>query len=351
MARKNLLKGFKKPKSLDFEKSELSKTYGKFVAFPFETGFGTTIGNTLRRILLSSIQGYAVSAVRIISYNEDGVPHNISSEFENIPGVSEDTLEILSRLKHLDIKLPDDVEEDTFLFEFSGEKVVMSTDFAREGAIDILGDPFEIMNLMPNTKIEFEIQVDLSRGFVSADTNARYVDVIGTIALDAVYSPVKRVSYTIEPCRVGQRSDYDKLILEIWTNGTVAPEDALGEAGKIAKEYFSVFINFDENDIETDEDVDKKDEAVAELLATPVERLELTVRAMNVLNKANIRTLGELVRKTESEISGMRNVGQKCLAEIQEKLQEFDLQLGMTDYSHLRDNIMVNKQKEETDEA
>ena len=351
MARKNLLKGFKKPKSLDFDKSELTRTYGKFVAFPFETGFGTTIGNTLRRILLSSIQGYAISAVRIVSYNEDGVPHNISSEFENIPGVSEDTLDILSRLKHLDIRLPNDVEGDTFLFEFTGEKIVQSTDFSREGAIDILGDAFEIMHLMPNTKIELEIQVDLSRGFVSAEMNSKYVDVIGTIALDAVYSPVKKVSYSIEPCRVGQRSDYDKLILEIWTNGTVTPEDALGEAGKIAKDYFSVFINFDENDIESDEDVDKKDEAVAELLATPVERLELTVRAMNVLNKANIRTLGELVKKTESEISGMRNVGQKCLTEIQDKLQEFNLQLGMTDYSHLRDTIIVDKQKEETDEA
>lgn len=351
MARKNLLKGFKKPKSLDFEKSELTKTYGKFVAFPFETGFGTTVGNTLRRILLSSIQGYAISAVRIVSYNEDSVPHTISSEFENIPGVSEDTLEILSQLKHLDIKLPNDVEEGTFLFEFSGEKIVTSTDFSRDGSIEILGEPFEIMHLMPNTKIELEIQVDLSRGFVSADMNAKYVDVIGTIALDAVYSPVKKVAYTIEPCRVGQRSDYDKLVLEVWTNGTVTPEDALGEAGKIAKEYFSVFINFDESDIESEEDVDKKDVAVAELLATPVEKLELTVRAMNVLNKANIRTLGELVKKTESEISGMRNVGQKCLTEIQEKLQEFNLQLGMTDYSHLRDNIIVNKQEEETDEA
>ena len=351
MARKNLLKGFKKPKSLDFEKSELTKTYGKFVASPFETGFGTTVGNTLRRILLSSIQGYAISAVHIVSYNEDGVAHTISSEFENIQGVSEDTLEVLSRLKHLDIKLPDDIEQETFLFEFSGEKVVMSTDFNREGGMDVLGEPFEIMHLMQGVRIELELQVDLSRGFVPADMNSRYVDVIGTIALDAVYSPVKKVAYSIEPCRVGQRSDYDKLILEIWTNGTVAPEDALGEAGKTAKEYFSVFINFDESDVESEDDVDKKDEVVAELLATPVERLELTVRAMNVLNKANIKTLGELVKKTESEISGMRNVGQKCLAEIQEKLQGFNLQLGMTDYSHLRDNITVNRQKEETDEA
>lgn len=351
MPRKNLLKGFKKPKSLDFEKSELTRTYGKFVASPFETGFGTTVGNTLRRILLSSIQGYAISAVHIVSYNEDGVAHTISSEFENIHGVSEDTLEVLSQLKHLDIKLPNDVEQETFLFEFSGEKVVMSSDFNREGGMEILGEPFEIMHLMKDARIELELQVDLSRGFVPADMNAKYVDVIGTIALDAVYSPVKRVTYTIEPCRVGQRSDYDKLILEIWTNGTVTPEDALGEAGKIAKEYFSVFINFDESELESEEDVEKKDEAISELLATPVEKLELTVRAMNVLNKANIKTIGELVKKTESEISGMRNVGQKCLTEIQEKLREFNLQLGMTEYSHLRDNIIVNKQKEETDEA
>lgn len=350
MARKNLLKGFKRPKSLEFEKSELTQTYGRFVASPFETGFGTTVGNTLRRILLSSIQGYAISAVRIVYYTAEDSPHTVSSEFENIPGVSEDTLEVLSRLRHLDIRLPNDVEQDTFLFDFKGAGVIKSIDFAREGNIEILGEPFEIMHLMDNVHLEIELQVDLSRGFVSAEANDNYIEVIGTIPLDAVYSPVRRVAYSIEPCRVGQRNDYDKLILEIWTNGVITPDDALGEAAKIAKEYFTVFINFDESNLNCDDDKDNRDEAVTELLSMPVEKLELTVRAMNALGKEGIKTLGELVKKTEEEISEMRNVGKKCLTEIQEKLQEYNLSLGMTDYSHLKNNIVI-KQKEETDEA
>lgn len=350
MPRRNLLKGFKRPKSLEFEKTDLSSTYGKFIAYPFETGFGTTVGNTLRRILLSSIQGYAISAVRITYYKNDGTPHTVSSEFENIPGVSEDTLEILSRLRHMDIKLLNDIEQETYVFDFSGVNVVRNVDFVKEGNLEILGEPFDIIHLMDDVHVEIELQIDLARGFVSAEANQEYVEVIGTIPLDAVYSPVKRVSYAIEPCRVGQRTDYDKLILEIWTNGIIAPEDALAEAAKIAKEHFSVFINFDESMLDVEDDVDKNDLAIAELLATPVEKLELTVRAMNVLDKEGIRTLGELVKKTEEEISNMRNVGKKCLTEIQEKLGEYDLELGMTDYSHLKNKILT-KQEEKIDEA
>jgi len=350
MARRNLLKGFKRPKSIEFEKESLSKTYGKFTAYPFETGFGTTVGNTLRRILLSSIQGYAITAVRIVYYTADESSHAVSSEFENIPGVSEDTLEILSRLRAMIINLPNEDEGGTFLFDFKNESVIKNTSFFREGSIEVLGDEFEVMHLMPDVHIEVELQVDLARGFVSAEMNEEYVDVIGTIPLDAVFSPVKRVAYSIEPCRVGQRSDYDKLVLEVWTNGVVTPDDALGEAAKIAKEHFTVFINFNEDTVEDDDEVDKQDVAVAQLLAMPVEKLELTVRAMNVLDKAEIRTLGELVKRTEDEIANMRNVGKKCLSEIQEKLAEFNLALGMTDYSHLRDSILT-QQKEETDEA
>ena len=350
MARKNLLKGFKKPKSLEFEKHDLTPTHGKFFAYPFEPGFGTTVGNALRRILLSSIQGYAISAVRISYYTQDGASHVVSSEFENIPGVSEDTLEILSRLKHMDIRLPNDIEDGTFVFAFDNVDVIKSSDLNRDGSIEILNEPFDVLHLMPQIHLEIELQVNLARGFVSADANAEYVEVIGTIPLDAVYSPVKRVSYSIEPCRVGQRSDYDKLMLEIWTNGVITPEDALGEAAKIAKDHFTVFINFSEDNLDGDDDGDKKDEAVATLLAMPVEKLELTVRAMNVLDKEGIKTLGELVQKTEDEIANMRNVGKKCLTEIQEKLQEYDLSLGMTDYSHLKDNILT-KQKEKTNET
>ena len=350
MPRRNLLKGFKRPKSLEFDKMSSSQTYGKFVAYPFETGYGTTVGNTLRRILLSSIQGYAISAVRIIYYKNDGTPHTVSSEFENIPGVSEDTLEILSRLRHMDISLSNDAEQETCVFDFDGVDVVKNTDFTKDGVVEIFGDAFDIIHLMEDVHIEIELQIDLARGFVSADSNQEYIDVIGTIPLDAVYSPVKRVSYGIEPCRVGQRTDYDKLILEIWTNGVVSPENALGEAAKIAKEHFSVFVNFDENSLDIEDENDRTDIAITELLATPVEKLDLTVRAMNVLDKEEIRTLGELVKKTEEEISNMRNVGKKCLTEIQDKLREYGLTLGMTDFTHLKTEIFT-KREEKTNEA
>ncbi|HOT62592.1 MAG TPA: DNA-directed RNA polymerase subunit alpha, partial [Treponemataceae bacterium] len=217
MARKNLLKGFKKPKGLTFEQSESTSSYGKFVASPFETGFGTTVGNTLRRVLLSSIQGYAISAVKITSYDADGVPHGISSEFETIPNVVEDTLEVLNNLKQIRLRLPEDVEQDTLLYEFKGPATVTSDMLARDTQLEILSEPAHLMTMMDGARIEFEVQVDYGRGYVPAEVNERYIEIVGTIPMDAIYSPVVKVKYSIEPCRVGQRNDYDKLVLEIWT--------------------------------------------------------------------------------------------------------------------------------------
>ncbi len=351
MARKNLLKGFKKPKGLDFGKEESTENYGKFTASPFETGFGTTIGNCLRRILLSSIQGYAISAVLITSYDQDGVPHTVSSEFENIPNVSEDTLEILNKLKQIRLKLTDESEEGEFHFEFKGPVSVTSKDFAVEGQLEILGEPIQIMELMKGAHVEVEMKVDFGRGYVPAETNAKYIDVVGTIPLDAIYGPVLKVSYSIEPCRVGQRNDYDKLVLEIWTDGTVRPEDALGEAAKIAKDHFSIFINFDESAYISEDDEDDEDAMIKQLLETSINTIDFTVRARNCLDSAKITTLGELAEKTEEEISNMRNVGKMTLTEIHAKLAEYNLRLGMTDYSHLKNTMKLSRQKEETDEA
>ena len=235
MARKNLLKGFKKPKGITFEHLETNPNYGKFTAYPFEPGFGTTVGNTLRRVLLSSIQGYAVSSVRITSYDAEGVPHIISSEFDPIPNVSEDTLEVLNSLKQIRLRLPRDVEQDTILFEFKGPGTVKSDDFEKAGQLEILTKGQEIFTMMNGAHIELEIQVDLGRGYVPAEVNEHYIDVVGTIPMDCIFSPVQKVKYAIEPCRVGQRNDYDKLILEVWTDGTIQPDDALAEAAKIAK--------------------------------------------------------------------------------------------------------------------
>ena len=350
MARKNLLKGFKKPKGIQFEHLDTNPNYGKFTAFPFESGFGTTVGNTLRRVLLSSIQGYAISSVRITSYDADGVPHNISSEFESLPNVSEDVMEVLNNLKKIRLRLPRDVEQDTILFEFKGPGTVKSDDFVKEGQLEVMTKGLEVFTMMENARLDVEIQVDLGRGYVPAEVNEHHIEVVGTIPMDCIFTPVPKVKYSIEPCRVGQRNDYDKLILEVWTDGTIRPEDALAEAAKIAKDYFSIFVNFNEDEYSTGDDLDEGDESVRRLLNTPVEELELSVRSSNCLKNANIHTIGELTRKTEEDITKTRNFGKKSLEEIKSKLEEHGLTLGMTDYSHLRDkDVNLRKNKDENE--
>jgi DNA-directed RNA polymerase subunit alpha len=351
MARKNLLKGFKRPKGITFEHGDLKQNYGKFTAAPFEPGFGTTVGNTLRRVLLSSIQGYAITAIKVASYNEAGTAHIVSSEFETIPNVVEDTLEVINNLKQIRLKLPEGTEQDILLYEWSGKGEIKSDDFARTGQVEVLSAGQHVMTLMDNAKLEVEIQIDLGRGYVPSEVNERYVDVIGTIPLDAIFSPVKKVKYAVEPTRVGQRADYDKLVMEIWTDGTVRPDDALAEAAKIAKDHLSVFINFDENSFGSDEDFDEDDERVRQILNTPVEELELSVRSSNCLKNANIKTIGELTRKTEDDIAKTRNFGKKSLQEIKEKLKEWNLSLGITDVSQLKRAVRVAPQKEVEDEA
>jgi DNA-directed RNA polymerase subunit alpha len=355
MASKNLLKGFKRPKGITFEHGELKPNYGKFTAAPFEPGFGTTVGNTLRRVLLSSIQGYAITAVKITSYDADGVPHNISSEFETIPNIVEDTLEVINNLKQIRLRLLPEVEQSVLLYEWSGKCDIKSDDFGRIGEVEILSSGQHIMTLMDNAHLEMEVQIDLNRGYVPSEVNEQYVEVIGTIPMDAIFSPVKKVKFAVEPTRVGQRSDYDKLILEVWTDGTVRPDDALAEAAKIAKDHFSVFINFDENNLGSEEDLDEEDERIRQILNTPVEELELSVRSSNCLKNANIKTIGELTRKTEDDITKTRNFGKKSLQEIKEKLKEWNLSLGITDLNVLKNAVKITsqqpQQKEEEDEA
>jgi len=348
MDRKYLLKGFKKPKNITFEHLDDNPNYGKFTAYPFEPGFGTTIGNTLRRVLLSSIQGYAISSVRITSYDANSVPHVISSEFETIPNISEDTLEVLNSLKQIRLRLPRDVEQDTFVFEFKGPGTVKSDDFEKEGQLEIMTKGLEVFTMMEGCHVEFEVQVDLGRGYTPAEVNEHYVEVVGTIPMDCLFTPVPKVKYSIEPCRVGQRNDYDKLILEIWTDGTIKPEDALGEAAKIAKEYFAIFVNFDESTVGGSDDSDEGDERIQQILNTSVDELELSVRSSNCLKTANIHTIGELTKKTEDDITKTRNFGKKSLEEIKAKLEERGLSLGMTDYSHLND-VNFRNHKDETE--
>jgi DNA-directed RNA polymerase subunit alpha len=351
MARKNLLQGFKRPKGVAFEHSELNQYYGRFTVSPFEPGFGTTMGNSLRRILLSSIQGYAISAIKITSYKGDGTPHIISSEFENIPDIVEDTLEVINNLKQIRLKLSDDQETTTVLYEWSGAREIKSDDFAKSGLVEVLSTGQHIMTLMDNASLEFEVQIDLGRGYVPSETNEQSIEEIGTIPMDAIFSPVRKVKYAVEPVRVGQRGDYDKLVLEVWTDGTVKPDDAVAEAAKIAKEHFSVFINFDESGLVSDALPDESDGVIRSVLDTKIEELELSVRSYNCLKGADIKTIGELIRRSEDDLNKARNFGKKSLQEIVEKLKEWNLSLGTTDFTNLKNVIKTTPKKEVQDEA
>jgi DNA-directed RNA polymerase subunit alpha len=351
MARKNLMQGFKRPKSFTFEHGELNQNYGKFIASPFEPGFGTTVGNTLRRVLLSSIQGYAITAVKIVSTDENGTVHNVSNEFEIIPNIVEDTLEVINNLKQMRLKLPDDAEQDVLLYEWKGRGEIKSDDFSRPGQVEVLSTGQHIMTLMDNADVGFEIQIDLGRGYVPSEINERYIEVINTIPVDAIFSPVKKVKFSVESARVGQRNDFDKLVLEIWTDGTIKPEDALAESAKIAKDHFSVFINFDENNLGIEDILDDDNDHIRKNLNFPVEELELSVRSSNCLKNANIKTIGELIRKTEDDIAKTRNFGKKSLQEIKDRLKEWNLNLGITDLNVLKNVRFEAKPKETENET
>ena len=351
MARKNLLKGFKRPKGITFEHSEVKPDYGKFVAYPFERGYGTTIGNTIRRVLLSSIQGYAISAVKITSYDEEGTPHMISSEFESIPHVVEDTPEIINNLKKLRIKLPEDIDQETVLIECKGPSTITGESLEKNTNVKVLNGVEKIATLSKKANFDMELQIDLGRGYVPAEVNEKYIEVVGTIPIDAMFSPTRRVKFETENTRVGQRSDYDKLILEVWTDGTMAPEDAVAEAAKIAKDHFTIFINFDEDSVGSDDEMDEEEERIRAILDTPVEELELSVRSSNCLKNANIKSIGDLTRRTEDDIAKTRNFGKKSLQEIKEKLQEWGLSLGMTDYSALKASKKLQQQQQKEEES
>ncbi|TVQ40965.1 MAG: DNA-directed RNA polymerase subunit alpha [Spirochaetaceae bacterium] len=350
MARKNLLRGFKKPKGITFEHSEVTPDYGRFVAQPFERGYGWTIGNALRRILLSSIQGYAVTAIRVTSYDGDGTARVLASEFDSIPEVVEDTPEIINNIKQLQVALAHEVEQRTVFVELKGPAEIKGDVFAVDDSITVINKDQPIMTLMGNAHVEIEVQVDFGRGYVPAELNEKYIEVIGTIPIDSIFSPVRRVRYNVENTRVGQRTDFDKLIFEVWTDGTVTPENAVAEAAKIAKDHFTIFINFDEDDILGDDDIDEEEERIRKLLDTPVEELELSVRSSNCLKNANIRSIGDLTSRTEEDIAKTRNFGKKSLQEIKEKLNEWNLALGMTDYSSLKKALRVEHEKQEEKE-
>ena len=336
MGRRSLLKGLKRPKGITFEHGEVGRNFGRFIAYPFERGYGVTVGNTLRRILLSSIQGYAVTAIHVTSYDADQVPHVLSSEFDSIPDMVEDTPDFINQLKHLKLSLDDDLEEKTILMEVQGPGEITGVNLANDQQVTVLNPELKLATLMEGANLAIEVQIELGRGYVPAERQERYIQVVGTIAVDAMYSPILKARYSVENTRVGQRTDFDKLILEITTDGSVAPEDALAEAAKIAKDQFTIFINFDEEDGGDEDAYDERDELVRSLMETPVEELELSVRSSNCLRNANIRTIGDLVARTEEEIAKTRNFGKKSLDEIKSKLAERNLRLGIGNVEELK---------------
>jgi DNA-directed RNA polymerase subunit alpha len=306
---------------LECDKDTLTQTYGRFVAEPFERGFAMTTGNSLRRILLSSIQSAAVTAIRI-----KGVVH----EYSPVPGVVEDTTDIILNIKQLKIKLLEDGPK-TLRIYVSGEREVRAADIQTDSSVEIVNPDLHIATLSDrDAQLEMELDVDQGRGYVDAARNRRDSQPIGTIPVDSIFTPVTKVKIASEDTRVGQMTDYDRLILEIWTDGRIKPEDALAHSAKILKDHMPIFINFEEVPEEQVQEVDEEKEKIKELLGRSVEEMELSVRSSNCLKTANIKSIGELVSKTESEMLRYRNFGRKSLNEIKEILTEMGLHLGMT---------------------
>jgi DNA-directed RNA polymerase subunit alpha len=314
-----MTKGFQKPKRLICDLETLSPTYGQFHAQPFERGFGTTIGNALRRVLLSSIEGAAITAVKI-----EGVLH----EFTPIPNVTEDATNIIMNLKQVPIRMGVAHEKTIFLdVDKAGE--ITSGSITADPDVEILDPNVHIATVGDGGTLKIEMRVRNGRGYIPADENFEENLPIGFIPLDSVHSPIKRVNYSVEAARLGQTTDFDKLVLDVWTNGCIRPQDAIAQAAKIVKDHMFIFINFEEQPEEEEEEVDRDAERLHDNLKRSVEELELSVRSYNCLKNADIKTIGELVQKTEAEMLKTKNFGRKSLNEIKEILSEMGLSFGM----------------------
>jgi len=314
-----MTKGFQKPKRLICDLETLSPTYGQFYAQPFERGFGTTIGNALRRVLLSSIEGAAITAIKI-----EGVLH----EFTPIPNVTEDATNIIMNLKQIPIRLVV-AHEKTIYLEVDQPGEVKACHIKADPDIEILDPNVHVATVGDGGSLKIEMRIKNGRGYIPADENFEQDLPIGFIPLDSVHSPIKRVNYSVEAARLGQTTDYDKLVLDVWTNGCIRPQDAIAQAAKIMKDHMFIFINFEEQPEEEEEEVDRDAERLHDNLKRSVEELELSVRSYNCLKNADIKTIGELVQRTEAEMLKTKNFGRKSLNEIKEILAEMGLLFGM----------------------
>ena len=321
-----MFKGFQKPKRLVATTETLSDRFGQFTAQPFQRGFGTTIGNSLRRVLLSSIEGAAITAVKI-----EGVDH----EFSPIPGVVEDATDIILNLKQIPFKIMGDATK-TVRIQVDRAGEVVSGQIEADADVEVLDRHLHIATVSEGGSLTIEMRLKGGRGYVSADKNFDEDLALGYIPIDSVHSPVRKVNFTVEAARLGQMTDYDKLALEVWTNGAVSPQDAIGFAAKLLKDHMSIFINFEELPESSEEPSERAMDKMSEQLNRSVEELELSVRSYNCLKNANIQTISELVQRTEAEMLRTKNFGRKSLNEIKEILGTMGLSLGMKIDQHGR---------------
>ena len=335
-----------RPKRIEIQEESYTNFYGKFVCEPLERGFGITIGNSLRRILLSSLQGAAIVSVKF-----DGVLH----EFSTIPGVHEDVTDIILNLKEIKLKVLQGEEAVIHLAQ-EKEGLVKASDIDGHGLVEIFNPDQHIATLNREGSLRMEMAVRCGKGYVPAEKNKTRDMDIGMIAIDAIFSPVQKVNFVVTNARVGQITDYDKLTLEVWTDGSILPEDAVAYAAKILKEQMTPFINFEEEPEPIEEEEEEQEEKLNENLFRPVSELELSVRSANCLKNANITLIGELVQKTEQEMLKTKNFGRKSLNEIKSILEEMGLSLGMKLENFpppdlLGEDAEEIEEKEEEDEA
>ncbi len=315
-----VMQGIVKPKRIDFDKKTKTGIYAKFRVGPFERGYGVTIGNSLRRMLLSTLQGASIIGAKF-----EGIYH----EFSSIPGVVEDISEIALNLKQLKLRMHGQLDQKRMYLKKSTEGKVTAGDFEADPDIEILNPDQVVANLDKNGALDLEVIVKRGRGYVPADRHDLSAESVQMIPVDALFSPIEKVIYTVEKTRVGQSTDFDALVMELWTDGSISPEDAVAHAAKIVKDHMQVFINFDEEPEQVQPQVDEKKLKMITNLAKSVEELELSVRYYNCLKNANIQTISELVQKGDGEMLKTRNFGRKSLNEIKEILEEMGLHLGM----------------------
>jgi DNA-directed RNA polymerase subunit alpha len=343
MSSPNLLKGFKKPKGVSLKTERQDECYGEYSAGPFEKGFGVTIANTLRRTLLSSVPGYAITAIKI-DFIEKSKKVLLTNEFESIAGVREDTIDIIANLKQVALRLEDHQESRLITIEKKGAGQFKAGDLVVDNAIFVANPDLVIANLDDDANFTIDLQIESGRGYMSSEkVSEEIIETVGAIPIDALFSPISNVSFGVKNTRVGQRGDYDQIVIKLATDGTVKPEDALAMAAKIVKECLTCFINFDEeSEFDTGEG-DETEEKLRKILSTPVEELELSVRSSNCLKMANIQTIGDLVQRSEEDMVKTKNFGKKSLAEIQNKLKSYGLGLGMKDISLRQLKAQINK--------